>query len=368
MKKYRTRLFVLWSAALLASCASVENVKSVFEPPVYPPPPDEPRFHYERTILSSADVLIDEDEAAFRRLVTGEARTGTGMGKPYDVAVHQGRIFVSDTEKRSVLVFDARENVFFEIGTKRPGELRKPLGIDVDDSGNLYVCDASAKRIQIFNRDGAHVKSIGNADYFVRPSSVAVNADKSRVYVVDSGGVDSDQHHVLVFDAATGEHLFNIGSRGRGDGELNLPREVSVSSDGLVHVVDSGNFRVQVFTPEGDFVRTIGSVGRQGGQFSRPKGIAIDGDANIYVSDTAFGNFQIFNSEGQLLLHIGERGAAGEPGTFMLPNGVEVDEDGRVYVVDQFSKKIDIFRPHRVAPGQGYLASMNGDMATEVSQ
>jgi DNA-binding beta-propeller fold protein YncE len=364
MRNNCTRLFVLWLAVVLASCAGVDNVQLVFEPPVYPPPPDDPRFHYERTILSSADVVIDEDEAAFRRLVTGEARSGVGMGKPYDVAVHQGRIFVSDTEKRSVLVFDAREHLFFEIGAKRPGELRKPLGIDVDSSGNLYVCDASAKMIQIFDRDGAHIRSIGNVDHFTRPSSVAVSTDKSRIYVVDAGGVDSEQHHILVFDTATGEHLFNIGSRGSGDGELNLPREVSVSADGNVHVVDSGNFRVQTFTSEGEFVRTIGSVGRQGGQFSRPKGIAVDGDANIYVSDTAFGNFQIFNSQGQLLLHIGERGAAGEPGTFMLPNGLEVDEDGRVYVVDQFTKKIDIFRPHSVAPGQGYLANTDGESAT----
>ena len=360
MIKYSLQAVALGLVVMMVGCAAPSQPTQVFEPPVYPPAPDEPRFHYERTIISSADVLKDDKDSSFRRFVTGEVKTGIGMGKPFDIDVHQGRIFVSDTERRSVMVFDVRDHKFFEIGIKRPGVLAKPLGIDVTADGELYVCDGSQRVVQVYNRDGDYLRTIGDRDMFSRPSGVAVNAEGTRLYVVDTGGVDSDLHHVLVFDARSGEHLFNIGSRGSGDGEFNLPREVTIANNGNILVVDGGNFRVQIFDKDGNFVRSIGGIGRQSGQFSRPKGIATDSENNVYVSDTAFGNFQIFNTEGQLLLDIGVRGGTGQPGSFMLPSGIAVDEDGRVYVVDQFSKKLDIFRPHSLDSTQGFLASEMG--------
>ena len=58
--------------------------------PVYPGPPDEPRFVYERTIRSSADVVADEQGSELRRFVTGERVTGEALNKPYAVAVWRG--------------------------------------------------------------------------------------------------------------------------------------------------------------------------------------------------------------------------------------------------------------------------------------
>jgi hypothetical protein len=110
-------------------------------------------------------------------------------------------------------------------------------------------------------------------------------------------------------------------------------------------VVDGGNFRVEAFDPNGQFLFSFGEVGRFPGQFARPKGIATDATGNIYVVDAAFGNVQIFNNKGQVLMFIGNRDRAGKPGKFFLPAGVAVGEDGRVYMVDQYFRKIDIFKP-----------------------
>jgi DNA-binding beta-propeller fold protein YncE len=330
----------------LVGCVSESVVMTPTKQLVFPPPPDPARFYFERTILSSADVVLDDEDASLRRALTGEVRTGVGLGKPFGIAVHRNRIFVSDTQRRSVMVFDDKEHKFFEIGTKQPGMLAKPLGMDVDAQGNLYVVDGSARIVNVYTRDGVFLRSIGQQDTFSRPTGIAVSQDGSAVYVADTGGVDSDKHHILVFDALTGEHLRNIAERGSMDGQLNLPRELVLSPvTGLLYVVDGGNFRVQSFNTDGTFVRAFGGIGRRGGQFSRPKGIGIDRNENIYVTDTAFGNFQIFNTEGQLLLSVGTRGAAGEPATYMLLAGLTVDETGRVYVVDQYARKIDVFRP-----------------------
>jgi len=107
-------------------------------------------------------------------------------------------------------------------------------------------------------------------------------------------------------------------------------------------VVDSGNFRVQVFDAEGQFIKSFGAVGTAPGSFARPKGVALDSDGNIYVLDAAFGNFQIFDLDGNLLLAVGATGS--EPGEFMLPSSINIDETDRVYVVDQINKRVQIFQ------------------------
>lgn len=345
-QKIRMRLFLLLTTLMLAACAMTPQAPEKAQPhPVFPPPPDEPRFVYERSLYTSADVLQDSDIDTFRRFVTGEKKAGEAFSKPYGVAVHQGRVYVSDSVRRVVFMFDLPGKRFAQIGSDDPGSLRLPLGLDVDANGNLYVCDATTKYVQIYDASGKYLRQLAGSDWLRRPSGLAVTPSGDRVYVVDTGGVDNQDHRVRVFDGATGKHLLDFGSRGDGPGELNLPRDIAVAPDGTLFVVDGGNFRVQVFDPSGKFLRTFGSVGRQGGQFSRPKEIAVDRTGNVYVVDTAFGNFQIFNPAGQLLLYVGARSNADGPAKYMLPSGIAVDDDGRIYVVDQFFRKVDIYRP-----------------------
>ncbi len=346
---------ILLSLVFLSGCVTSSWMDTEIEKPVFPSPPDQARIYYERTLQSSADVEIESEDSAFKRFITGQRRSGIGLGKPFAVSVHQGRVFVSDTVKRMVVAFDIPQGKFLEIGTQAPGELVKPMGLNVDGEGNLYVCDASMKIVLVFNRDGKYLRSFGNPELFSRPSGLTVDAAGNRVYVVDTGGVNSDKHRVLVFDARSGKYLHSISRRGDKDGELNLPREATIGPDGNLYVVDGGNFRIQVFDPEGVFIRGFGGIGRRGGQFSRPKGIGTDANGNIYVADTAFGNFQIFNEGGQLLLAVGSRGSVPGPAKYMLPAGLTVDEDGRIYMVDQFFKKVDVYRPANLQPDQGYL-------------
>lgn len=341
---------------LLIACAAPVQQAAKVEIPVFPSPPDEARFVYERTLYSSADVVKEDKNAAMRRLLTGESTTvGEGMGKPYGVAVFHGRVYVSDGVMRSVAVFDIPGQRFFRIGEEDVGKLVTPIGLDVDGKGNLYVVDNAAKLVQVYDTDGKFLRTLaGDAKWFERPSGIAVDAAGSRIYVVDTGGVSNDQHRVRVFDAQSGKHLLDFGKRGTGPGELNLPRDVTIGSDGLLYVVDGGNFRVQVYRPDGSFVRTFGAIGRQGGQFSRPKEAATDADGNVYIVDAAFGNFQIFTPDGRLLLSVGSRSEKDGMAKYMLPSGIAIDGDGRVYMVDQYFRKVDVYRPAKLAGDGGF--------------
>ena len=295
-------------AALVAGCAVIpEQTVRRLENPVFPPPPEQARFIYERTLYSSLDVIDESESSKFEQVVTGGMRVGEPLDKPYGIAVFKGRVYVGDTVRRSIAVFDIPARKFSRIGEEDPGSLRLPLGLDVDGDGNLYVADGTTKRIQVYDREGRYLRQLGGPEMFSRPVGIAVDGAATRIYVVDIGGVDSEQHRVRVFDPKSGKHLFDFGKRGEKDGEFNLPRDAAVAPDGRVYVVDGGNFRVQVFDRDGRFLKVFGVVGRQGGTFSRPKEIAIDGD-------------------------------------------------GRVYFVDQFFRKVDVFRPAGLAPGAGYVA------------
>ena len=360
----RFLIFIILAITLaFGGCTTAPELKpmpqSLKDTMVFPAPPDKPRYIYERTLRSDIDVIPDQEDDALKRMLTGEGKKGTALGKPYGVAVHKGRVFIGDTGRRNVMVFDIPEQKFFSFGEEDPGQLAKPLGLDVDKDGNVFVLDGPSKAIHVYNRDGKYLRTIGKASDINRPAGLGVSADGSRVYAVDIGGSSYETHRILAYDGNSGKLLSEIGKRGDKPGELNLPRDVVVASDGSLFVVDGGNFRVEKFSPDGKFISEFGSIGRMPGQFSRPKEIALDIEGNIYVTDAAFGNFQIFNSKGELLMAAGTRSAIPGPTHNMLPAGIAVDSDGRIYFADQFFQKVDVYRPIGLGPTEGFT---NKDM------
>ena len=329
---------------LLAACSSAPP-KEVFEPPVFPAPPDQPRFVFERSLRYNTNVVPLTTSMKLRRYATGEVDDIKGLVKPYGVAVYQGRVYVTDTVQRAVIMFDMPNSRYKEFGTEKPGQLFKPTGVDVSSKGEVFVADVSAQNIAVFDLEGNFLRHIGGKEVFKRPAGVAVSSDGNRLYVVDTGGVDTQEHHLFIFDAQSGELIKTVGKRGNEAGQFNLPLQVSTAKDGTVYVVDKGNFRIQVFDKDGNHKLSFGTIGRYPGQFFSPKGISTDSDGNIYVVDTAFGNVQIFNPAGELLMVIGKRGQSSAPGNYMLPAGIDVDDDGRVYITDQFFRKVDIYKP-----------------------
>jgi len=358
MTKQSLTIFILAAMVTFGGCTSSPDLKSmpqsVKDTLVFPPPPEEPRFIYERTLRSSADVTPDDEDGALRRALTGEKKSGEALGKPYGIAARNGRIYVGDTGRRSILVFDIPEQKFFSFGEEDPGQLGKPLGLDLDDEGNVYVLDGVNKNITVFDRDGVFLRNFGKPGDINRPAGLGVNGDGTRVYAVDIGGSSNETHRIVMYDGKTGEKLSIIGERGDKPGEFNLPRDVKSAPDGSLFVVDGGNFRVQKLDADGKFISTFGSIGRMGGQFSRPKAVDLDKDGNIYVTDAAFGNFQIFNPDGNLLLAVGVRSAVKGPTHSMLPAGVAVDGDGRIYFADQFYQKVDVYRPIELGLTEGF--------------
>jgi len=329
--------------ALLGGCASVPQ-ESDSQAIYWPKPPAAPRFVYVTTLVSGESIRRESAEDRLFKTLTGIENKDRVFAKPFGVAAKNGLVVVTDTVLRQGFIFNLRRQKLYPLGrVGKKGVLIKPLGVAIGANRQIYIADASAKKVIVYDDFGMHLSDIGDFRDLDRPVDVAVSPDGKQIYVVDAGGIDSKRHRVVVY-SSEGVKLFEFGRRGNGAGEFNLPTQVEVAPDGTVYVLDAGNFRVQVFSSDGQFQRAWGRVGRGFGDFARPRGLAVGGDGNVYVSDAAFRNVQVFNPKGELLLAIGGKRLLDRPGELAMPADIAVDELQHIYIVDQVFKKVEVLR------------------------
>ena len=80
---------------------------------------------------------------------------------------------------------------------------------------------------------------------------------------------DANNHRIQVFNPE-GQFLRQFGNGGKGDGALYFLTGISIASDDTVYVAEGDNHRISVFTCEGKFLASFGSRGSGLGQFKSP--------------------------------------------------------------------------------------------------
>jgi sugar lactone lactonase YvrE len=117
------------------------------------------------------------------------------------------------------------------------------------------------------------------------------------------------------------------------DTQMYMPRNVLVTRAGDIYVSDSGNNRIQQYSPEGVFIRQWGYPGASYGSFSSPGGLAEDSQGNILVADSGNARIQRFDSSGNFQKAWTATGLIG-------PNDVAIDADDNVFVVDRGGERV----------------------------
>lgn len=79
------------------------------------------------------------------------------------------------------------------------------------------------------------------------------------------------------------------------------PVAIAADKQGNIYVLDSKNFRVQVFDSDRRFLRSFGRRGQGPGDLGRPECIDLDEAGNVYVGDPGNGRIEVFDPSGARL-------------------------------------------------------------------
>jgi DNA-binding beta-propeller fold protein YncE len=264
-----------------------------------------------------------------------------------------------------VLAFDPEGNLVKAWGGPGPGYEwpQSNHGIHIDFKGNVWIGGNGEKDAHIlkFTKDGKFLMQVGglgknagsnDLENFGRVAKIWVDPQTNEAYIAD-GYLNK---RVAVIDADTGKMKRYWGAYGNKPDDTNLgnydpkapPAQqfrnpvhcVERSNDGLIYVCDRTNDRVQVFRPDGTFVKeaffaknTLGSGSAWDIAFSRDPEqrfvVLADGQNNrvrIIVRDT-LAEVTAFGDGGR------------QPGQFYGVHSIATDAKGNIYTTETWEGK-----------------------------
>ncbi|WP_417620700.1 peptidyl-alpha-hydroxyglycine alpha-amidating lyase family protein [Parasphingorhabdus sp.] len=218
-------------------------------------------------------------------------------------------------------------------------------GVAVDSKDRVYLFTRFPHRILIYNRDGHFIKSWGD-DLFTMAHGLTIGPD-DRVYCVDNGDhsirvFTLDGEPVMTIGTPgepsdTGyERLPNIEVHAceciqYPGGPFNRCTNLAVAPNGELYVADGyGNCRVHRFTADGELIQSWGEIGVGPGEFHLPHGIACDAQGRVLVCDRENDRIQIFSPDGEFLDQWTD---------IYRPSDLTIDADGLTYVAELWRPK-----------------------------
>ncbi|MBN2317078.1 MAG: hypothetical protein JXM79_24335 [Sedimentisphaerales bacterium] len=120
---------------------------------------------------------------------------------------------------------------------------------------------------------------------------------------------------------------------------------IRIGPAGNVWTANITNHTVRKYTPDGKLLLTLGEPGQAGADrshFDRPTDMVIVPSGDIFVSD-GYNNRRIihFDAAGNYVNQWGQAGT--QPGQFALPHSIVADSRGRLYVADRENARIQVF-------------------------
>lgn len=220
--------------------------------------------------------VYDLETDKMLRTLCGDFKRGRG------IVLRKDCLYVADAGRSQFakVSYDTKiPPVWYSREGEAKGELKWPLGMEMDDQGRLFIANMGNKRIEIF-----------------KPSY---------------SPIDWEPDYNITLDYK--------------------PYDLAFDSDGNIHIACGERYekvdRIFIYTIDG---HKIGEYGN--GQICGPGGIAIDKYGYRYVTEYSFeGRLVIFNKKGLVV-------STSDPLNY--PMGVCIDTDGSIYVACNLSHRV----------------------------
>jgi hypothetical protein len=176
---------------------------------------------------------------------------------------------------------------------------------------------ATAAQILEFGPDGKYIREIGH-NLYAWSFAHAIRVDKDdNLWAIDKGSdmvikFNPEGRVVMVFGrkkeaSDEGAEPWKRVPKPRPavDGQFRQPTDVTWDPAGDIFISDGYvNSRVAKFDKNGDWVKQWGSPGNGPGEFNTPHSIASDDKGNVYVADRGNRRIQVFDPDGTFLREI----------------------------------------------------------------
>ncbi|HIF24234.1 MAG TPA: hypothetical protein EYQ27_20575 [Gemmatimonadetes bacterium] len=217
-----------------------------------------------------------------------------------------------------------------ERGGRQPG----PNGVDVHEAiykfsndGNTLLWKQVDPASKMSRQEQRAMTNLGHTD-FGDPAVLTFLPDGEHFLLADGY-----QNGRVQKWTTSGEWVSEFGmidrdpAVGGPPGAFDLMHGIAVDRARRIYVGDRNNDRIQVFTPEGEFIEEWPGV-------IDPVSIFIDESESIWVVSAGLNRLLKYNTQGQLLYHWGAYGrtSGGFLGGLARPHQVDVDQEGNVYI------------------------------------
>jgi hypothetical protein len=306
--------------------------------------------------------------------------TGASFNLPMDLTIDKNNnLYIADYSNHRIRKITSAGVVttFAGSGTASNGDgigtnagLNNPIGIAIDQNGNLYVSNVGNSTIRKITSSrvvttfagsgtGTYFDGTGTNSGFSNPYGVCVDT-YGNLYISDYN--NSRIRKITPSGVVT--TLAGSGISGSTDGvgtnaTLNGPRGIAVDSSGNIYIGEQAGFYIRKLTQtilnvaDQNTVTTIAGSGTATyldgtgtvAGLNQPQGIAVDFIGNMYVADTTNHRIRKITTTGVVTTLAGKGigtylDATGTNAGFWNPFGVTVDSAGNVYVGDQSNNRI----------------------------
>ena len=191
------------------------------------------------------------------------------MKQPLCIVIYKDRVFVTQYGDGCLLVYDLNGEFIKRVGTpgSAEGQLKHPCGIAIHNTnGDIYICDFSNNRIQIFSNDYSYKSQFGMS---ILKSPTDIQLTKDSIFVLShqnpflyTFNYNLTQLHNTVCDSIC-KHLSD-------------PYSFIIDGNDNFIISDSNN-NIVIFNNTGHLLHTLTD------SISHPRGVCLNSNGGIIV-------------------------------------------------------------------------------------